>query len=285
MPLELYRPGDIVTATTKQSSPRVRRTPPDGARLEVLSLVYSKIDVGRINRLGREPGIYRVPLGVLAQDATGAQFQLLRHEASLPDAELKLRMDALRDEYGVYQAPPRERIAELPETPLYELDQVIFRSRDQPLNGTVASIDYLQIGEDTRSGHPYPAYTVEVAPGTTMSISAGDVISHTRGPVWKHLHNERITWPNIEAEAKFFAVQMGHSTHLRNPASRNFAWTIDQAVEHLRAGDADLITGASSLFGEPGMICVHRVHDRDLASRIRQHLLESWAEPIDAPQM
>lgn len=169
------------------------------------------------------------------------------------------------------------RISDLPETPFYEYDVVQpgshARLDDRELM-RVRSIMYTWVTDK----QPAMVYQVDGLdrqgnPTWCTYLREYELELVERGNVYKHYHNQPLTFKDLREEAEFAAL-LQKRDELRNPKYGNYKWTKEDALEAIRTGVGDSMS-LGGLFGVPS-ISVYRFHDRDLGERVRKETCKGF---------
>jgi len=278
---ELLKIGDIVSVTIPKENRDWGYNPcEDGDQGEVTS--FGEIDYGYTGNFGHEPGIYVNRSSVtLKMIKTGEPLNISAYNVNLLDpAEEKVRDAAIRLKPEWYK--DKERIRDLPETKFWPGDRIKIhdeRHRDQNGNNefVVVRINYSWMNNKCDDGSPYPFYDYsdKMSAGWHSSIRESDMSLVSRGNVWKHYHNEPVSFEDLKEEADFYSL-LGHTTEVRNPANHLYSWTKDEALQAIRDGLAHVMSVSGGLFGGGPHLNVIRYNDEELGKRLAEATLKGF---------
>ncbi|TLX16441.1 hypothetical protein [Rhizobium sp. MHM7A] len=229
---------------------------------------FTATSSGLANNNGMLPGIYENFRWMNVETADGQKETVPQHY--LDDTNLpRLRRE-------------RAKIADLPEVPFCEGDTVI------ALGGRyckIVNIDYLafwnkQNGEaDDGIRRPF---TVRSTEGSLQSeVSADEMKLVKRGMVHAYYAGNAVDFDNAEEEAQFY-TWLGHAESIVNEASKTRAFTRDEAITALQAGDADVVLSINNHFEplvEDKTYHLHKFRDEAVGARVR----EAYMATLDVP--
>jgi hypothetical protein len=79
----------------------------------------------------------------------------------------------------------------------------------------------------------------------------------------------------VEDESRFY-TGLGRSKQIKNPEGV-YSFTLDEALEAIRAGKGDGIGHYGGLFGARALTGVWKFEDEDVARRVREKTLKGFA--------
>lgn len=185
------------------------------------------------------------------------------------------------------------RIADLPETKFYEGDviqaiDVSHRNHHADNIGhdfVVARINYdfmqYQRRDDDDRGQLYDGTWYDkngeyAGMGTLIGVCDRDYELVRRGNVWKHYHNEPVTFRSLKEELSFHQG-LGKIQEVRNPKTNLYSWTLEEFLEAVLDGIVDCMTAGGVLNLIPaGTINAMRCEDRDLGERVRKETMTGF---------
>jgi hypothetical protein len=220
---------------------------------------FERIHYGRLNGLGYAPGLGYNTSYVLVETAD-------RRMAVVSSSSLK-PLDGAPDRVV---AKADLKVAELPETDLWELDKVRFK--DGKL-GRVVGIEFANVGKKRTDGSPMPVYRVDFdADSSYWYYGDDDLELVARGNVWRIGHGEPPAFVDVEEEARF-RVAVGEYAFVKNEAAGTWGWTEVEALDALERGDADGLTGGRSMIRWSSVNAI-TFDDRELGERVRAEMLK-----------
>lgn len=285
MASDLYMIGDkIVVNVNQESRSWGFKAPADGATGTIVK--FREIAYARVGNYCKKPGIYENRCYCEVRMDTGETVSLGSHHYEFPDD------DEVERRYAAIRTNPddprfaKKFIRELPETKLWEGDVVRVRSRGRVYDTeygkpiVVRRIDYNCINSTRDDGSPYPFYDVsnDLRGGWSMSFEEGELELIERGRVWKHFHGEPISFSGIEEESSFFML-LGHYDEIKNPATKNYAWSAEQVIAAIRAGDVDAFDVSTSFLGVVLSEPIHhaiRFDDREFGKRVGAEVIKNF---------
>ncbi len=299
------QPGDLVVMKMdSEARSWGRKGPPNETKGTLVGYTRATVYEGRtgVGRFFREAGVYErdgAPLVLwekevpnlipelasihdleFADPEVGAKRRAEYH--ALPESDFSLRRDL---------ADHTVRIGDLPETKFWEGDIVNvpvghdFYNPDFLLR--VTSIQFYWVKDDVPADPRGMCYQVEFIHARTHEYARGgstylhdDILTLVeRGPVWKEEHGEPLIFASLMEEANFHN-SVGRTTEIRNPSSKLYSWTKDEALDAIRIGIADSMSIGPLMFN-PGKtsISVRRFKDRDVGERVRAATMEGFGFP------
>ena len=275
---ELFKIGDRVVFKVDPETRYWRDTykdVPDGAEGIVCGIRDTVVYESRVRVFMRQPGVYHGK-GVVSVWLADGRIVPGGYSISMVDKDEERRRDAaMRGTDGILW---REytRIGDLPSTKFWEMDKVRVRCPSEPEEDAVISrIDYGRLHERRNDGSPWPFYDVQSAEGGTMSIEESWATLTERGNLWKHYHNEPLSFASIKEEAGFFEL-IGQSEDVRNPASGLYCWTKEEVLDAIRNGTVHGFAMSSGFFGSGPSINAKRFKDEELGKRVARATLEGF---------
>ena len=143
-------------------------------------------------------------------------------------------------------------------------------------------IDYLKAKDFCNDGvTPFPIYGIcpADATGPSTSVRADDIerlINPGNYWRWENDQRDKLVFKDLQEEAGFYS-SLGFSEQLRNPATDNYRWTLEEAVDVIEAGNADVIKDSGSWFGSTPFPTLYKYHDLpDLSRRLREETLKGF---------
>jgi hypothetical protein len=260
----------------------------DGTRGTIVG--FGETLEGWANLWGKKPGVYTDYSYSTVRTEDGKQFDVSSSYVELPDEEeTKRREKEVRENNNGVITAPSIWLRDLPETEFIEGDIVTsptFRSRPNDFPNCRAAIymvNYRNIGGFCSDNiTPLPIYSVT----SERWLDCGWSLMNNheeethfrlaeRGLVWKYRHNEPLDFPDVETHARFLS-RLGETVDVRNPASGNFAWTIEEATEAIYSGIGHSITVSNGLFGLTRRPFVVRFKDEVVGEAIRQLTMKGF---------
>lgn len=223
---------------------------------------------GLANNNGMLPGIYENFRWMNVETAEG-------RKETIPDHYLDATgLPRLRRE--------RAKIADLPEVAFCEGDIVI------SLGGRyckIVNIDYLSFW-NKQNGEPDDSarrpFTVRSTDGLVQAEASEDEIKLVkRGMVHAYYKGNAVDFDNAEEEAQFYAW-IGHAESVVNETSNTVAFTRDEAIAALQAGDADVVLSNNKHFQpliDDKTYHLSKFRDESVGARIR----EAYMATLDLP--
>jgi hypothetical protein len=220
---------------------------------------FTETSSGLANNNGMLPGIYENFRWMNVETADGRKETVPEHyldATSLP----RLRRE-------------RARVADLPQIPFCEGDTVI------ALGGRyckIVNIDYLAFWNE-HNGKPDEGirrpFTVRSTEGSIQSEASADEMKLIkRGMVHAYYAGNAVDFDNAEEEAQFYAW-IGHADGIVNPSSQTRAFTRDEAIAAMQAGEADVVLSINQHF-EPltddKTYHLNKFRDEAVGARIRE---------------
>lgn len=176
----------------------------------------------------------------------------------------------------------RVKVADLPETKAWELDELIVspavhQSEEEVKKLVVSSINY-DWGDE-------PVYSVQAldAKGSSLymiHVRESAVVEVIRGNVWKYEHGEPLTFKSLEEEDGFFKG-LGQAREVANPETGLYSWTLEEFLEAVKNDVVDCMTNGFIPLTQVRSISAYRFTDRELGDRLREATLAGFG--INAP--
>ena len=231
----------------------------------------------RIGVYSDPPGKYCSNGSVIVRWDNGVFDRPSMHDVMFVDKDLKdsrTKDDAYNAAFTV-----AERVSDLPDLPLWELDSVRlkpnYRSPWEDCDALVVShIAYDYMGDVCSDGvTPMPIYRVE-----PPSMNRGCITVHPdnlelieRGNVWWWTHDRsKVAFADLDNEVRFHKM-IGLCTEVQCPQTGHYGWP----KEHLHSGaTSGLIDVVFQRIGSSFSFC-GKMHDPDLSARCNARLIKS----------
>lgn len=283
--MSIFREGDKVVIIIPAENREWGYNPcPNGTVAEVIG--FGEIDYGYANNFGYEPGVYKNKCWVRLLMPDNTQHTEFEGRLQLVDNEEEQRRRAVYD----WTEDGKERLRDLPVTDFIEGDVVTSLYLDERnfpnKRAVISQVHYDYIGKFCSDNiTPMPTYSLsdKFPSGWSMGIRHVDEIHLKlveRGNVWKYWHNEPIAWNSVEEQANFYNM-LGQIDEIKNPASGNYGWTKDEAVDAIYNDVGDCIS-VSSMFGSNPVTFVKRFRDRELGEKVRQLTMKGFPRCVQS---
>lgn len=289
-------PGDEVIVARQADFGRdgyEQPLPPDGTRAWVVGHTTYFNFVGH-NNGHLEPGVYRRHGHAVYQyfDAEGKQQfgHLNPHQLIFADPLIEKHQD--RREGPIWDMyHDGTRVADLPETSVMVGDIVkvsgrvaaSFRQWDglARVDGVEYHWNSIMDQFDPNGTGLYRLTPIEG--GFTTTANESEVALHERGNYYWNLHDKsKLKFADLKEKAGFYK-SIGKSVELRNPASGNYAWGLDEALDYLSQGRGAGFVNPIALFGARPNGFVHLFDFPDLpalAKEIREETLRGFDRTV-----
>lgn len=140
----------------------------------------------------------------------------------------------------------------------------------------IVAIEWYHLGTKCDDGiTDYPVYCVRSANGEggQTNVSLADIESGdpTSGNYWAWLNDKsRLAFRDLKEEVAFY-MSLGKIKQVRNPATGDYGWQLEQVSEAIKAGTVDLLASSGSLFGSSPFPVAYKVDEDlgDLGARCR----------------
>jgi hypothetical protein len=224
---------------------------------------FTETSSGFANNNGMLPGIYE-------------NFRWLNVE--LPDGRPERVPEHYLDATGLTRVlRERAKISDLPESPFCEGDTVVGPDKRY---AKIVNIDYLSIWRQStgdRDDNPRP-YTLQPTDSSEqINATAAEMKLVNRGPIYHFYNGCVIDFDNAEDEANFYG-EIGQSDGLINPANNTRAFSREEAIEVLQAGEADAALSHKNRF-EPlsdyRPVYLTKFRDAAVGARIREAYMDT----------
>ncbi len=262
---------------------------PDGTVATVEG--FEEVLVPRLRRWGRKPGVYRSRAQPkLRLDGRTEVLTLSTSHLALLDAAEEARRQNAFDPEADEAAQRADFLRDLPPTPFWEGDYVRFvhpRLRGMythfkpPGRGhgqaqvSFINYDWEDPWSPTGRSNMYEV-CARLEGGATVIVREHALALVERGPVWKHVHGERITFADLREEAEFYAL-LGLVAEVANPRTGIYDWTFKELLSAIKDGLVDGLAGGFGFdpSGPPKgeHLVALRYHDRDLGKRVARAML------------
>lgn len=145
---------------------------------------------------------------------------------------------------------------------------------NQPM--VIVGIDWNHVGTKCNDGiTDYPIYRITPTDGTggQTNVRFEDIVScdPTSGNYWAWLNDKsKLSFRDLQDEVSFYK-SLGKVIQVRNPATGNYGWQLEQVTEAIKAGTVDLLSSSGSLFGSTPFPVAYKVDEDlgDLGARCR----------------
>lgn len=219
---------------------------------------YSEIFYGRTQSFGKKPGVYENKCWIKVE-AEG-KIEYLSH----------CHIDGAKYEDGNF-------LRELPETPFWEDD--IVRDIKTKKEFKVVRIEYKVNYEIANTGIACNlnifVLSDDFGSGWEQGYRENELELVSRGKIWKYYHNEPIEFSDIKEEGNFYK-RIGECEDVRNPATNNYVWTLEEVLQAIKDGIVDAFYMSSGIFGTKSRICAIKLKNEDVGNRLRKFTLENW---------
>ncbi len=249
---------------------------------------FGTITYGHIRNYGYRPGVYENRSWIVIELPTTEVISIYVGNLKLVDQEAyDTRLVAFREKQKTDWRSTSVRVADLPETEFWEGDIVTNDDLVAHLgnyagsHGAVAGRFYIDnikwdwMGQTRLDGSPMPFYDISPFPDGGLTTGTDEPLTLVeRGNVWKYFHDEPMTFASLEDEAKFHQT-MGLYTEVRNPVTKLFSFTKDEALDALKTGLGHGITVGSFLGSTPTTSVIH-LNDEVLGAKIAALTLKGF---------
>ena len=208
-------------------------------------------------------------------------------EVELPNGKMETVPEHYLDDTGLPRVlRERAKIADLPTIPFCEGDTVI---GPDGRYSKIVNIDYLSIwnqqGGDEVSNMDKRPYSLQ----TTDKLREFDAAENemklvTRGMVYAFYHGNAVDFDDAEEEARFYAW-IGHAEGVVNQAGGTRAFSRDEAIAALQAGEADVVFSANKRFQplvDEESYHLSKFRDEAVGARVREAYLATL--DVSAPK-
>lgn len=264
---ELLKVGDKVTITIPKENREWGYNPcPDGTVATFVS--FTEIPYGRTCTYGREPGIYENTSWANLSMPDGSTHRELAFRLALVDKEEEKRREEEFMKLDIAARFNRKKLRPLPELPFYEGDMI--SCEKVPEAKVVCHIDYSYLHTTRTDGSPFPIYNISnsSAGGWTTAVAEGDLKLVKRGKIWEYYHGVKPVFDTLEEEANFYHM-IGLDDEVRNPATKVYSWTEQEALDALRNGLGHSIMAGSRT-------SVWKFRDAEFGKRVAETTLAGW---------
>ncbi len=295
----LARVGDRVFGNVKPDSDRTNEQRAIDGKLGVVFAFHEWKDYQpRFGNTGHKPGIYQRLGATIVRWDDGTGGRVSEHDlawwpweaAHTPEGlnameavaaiktfneERCAQRQASRPKENEYEAGS-VYLGELPEIAFYEDDRLV---DPDGVEWLVERINWQYYGERRSDGSFMPLLDVRcTGEDYRQSHGVDEFKLVERGNVWKWYHGEAasMTFADVSAEARFYSG-LGRSKPIMGPQG-HYGFTLEEAVEAVRAGQGDAIATGGGLLGSRKTLHVHKYDDAEPATRIRALTLEGFAE-------
>jgi len=278
----VLRIGDeVIMNMDKEARGWGRKGPADGTKGTVMGF-WEYFTTENYNQGFCKPGIYRGNGAALVKWETG-EVDFDQHDLAIPK---DLYEERKKDTAYVNAFTEKVKVFDLPNFRFMVGNKVAVTNYDME-NGTITAIDFEDI-INLRTGELKPEEAwrknhiikVDFDKGGTVRVAASDLVFLEYGNYWAYLNDKsELKFKDLQEEARFYR-SLGKVTQLMNPATEDYSWTIEQAVEAVRKGEADLIGTAGSFFGSTPFPIVFKFDEdlADLAARCRAEIIKGFAQ-------
>jgi len=275
------RIGDTIVSQNSDSSKEYRTiTVPDGVKGVVIGFHRYKRAIGRNEvRSNRPVGIYEQNGAVCVKWETGETSTPSCHDIAFIDDETK----DMRAADSVYRKAFKEALylSPLPEVSVYEGDTIrIQRRNEDNAEVVITRIEYLdkdRLCNDDATQYPF-IQVMCVEEGWRSSTNLADIVTFLkRGNYYWYEHDKtRMEFKDLNDEAGFYRT-LGFAEEVRNPATGNYRWELDQLLEAIKNGEIDAISTSGSLFGSVPFSTAYRWPTMpELGKRLREQTLAGF---------
>jgi hypothetical protein len=194
----------------------------------------------------------------------------------LPNGELNPDFDMTKTRNALTN---RVRTGDLPETPFWELDIVGYQNRRY----RITHIEYFRWGPDKE--HCYSMEEIDdngvYMRNGSANVDPNHLVLLERGNLWRERHGEPVVFRNLEEEISF-ETGVGRARDLRNPKTKLYSWTKDEALQSLKDGIGHGFAVRNGLFGSGPYEMVVVFDNPDLAERVRRTTLAGFGMLTDS---
>lgn len=186
---------------------------------------------------GKEPGVYEEKDNIIV---FVPEFKILK--SFVPD-ELSI-IDENLQKFQIKRVKfidKKKKISDLPKTK-YFVDDIVYyidhkhSSRKSPEKCRIINISYHELEKDKNSRY---YILMELKSGSTFFAGDTDLILCERGNIWKFYNNIPLIFKDYRDMAIFYH-KIGKCYEVKNPSTGIYNWTIDEAIEAIKSGIADI---------------------------------------------